>query len=44
MIEGDAVAEVVDELLVEVAVEVEMGLAEEVQTLVDWLHQVVALI
>ena len=46
MIEGDAVAGVVDELLVEVefVVEGEMGPAEEVQTLVDWLHQVVALL
>ena len=48
VIEGDAVAGVVDELLVEVeagfVVEDEMGFAEEVQTLVDWLHQVVALL
>ena len=48
VIEGDAVAGVVDELLVEVeagfVVEDEMGFAEEVQTLVDLLHQVVALL
>ena len=48
VIEGDAVAGVVDELLVEVeagfVVEDEMGFAEEIQTLVDWLHPVVALL
>ena len=48
VIEGDAVAGVVDELLVgvedEFVVEDEMGSAEEVQTLVDLLHQVVALL
>ena len=48
VVEGDAVAGVVDELLVEgegeFVVEDEMGPAEEVQTLVDWLQQVVALL
>ena len=50
MIEGDAVAGVVDEVLVEVedegefVVEGEMGPAEEVQTLVYRLHQVGALL
>ena len=41
--EGDAVAGVVDEPLVEAAVEDELGPAQEVRTLVDWLYQVVDL-
>ena len=43
VIEGDAVAGVV-EVEAGFVVEDEMGFVEEIQTLVDWLHPVVALL